>query len=67
MKNFGIVTNYHHVRFNGTRRIPVRKAVTAVFVMEYDRRDLSIKALPVESYLPKSSKNPKTVEFVAKP
>jgi hypothetical protein len=62
------VTNYHHVRFHGSRRIPVKKAVAAVFVMEYDRRVFEIKALSVESYLPKLfAKNPKTVEFVEKP
>jgi hypothetical protein len=38
MKNSGTVTNYHHVRFHCSRIIPVRKAVIAVFVMEYDRR-----------------------------
>ena len=38
MKNFGIVTNYHQVRFHDSRGIPVRKAVTAILSFEYDRR-----------------------------
>lgn len=68
MKYFGIVTNYHHVRFRDSRGIPVRKAVTAILSFNTIEEYLSNKALLVEPYLPKLfAKDPKTVEFVAKP